>query len=253
MSHKILFLTGGAREGVLESLLLAGSNVVAVVCPRPSKVNSRFIPSIVLAHQYGIPVITVKKTDIFDKLEGLDFDILLSCGFSYILNKNVIQLAKRLAVNIHPTLLPKYRGFRSGPFIIMNGETKSGVTIHELTEDMDKGDIFIQEEFEVTPFDTTRSVFAKAKELEKKMVLKFFENLASEKLVRTPQDESEATVFDLIRTPEDSEVNPSIPLKDLYNVIRSCDPVNYPAFIFVDGEKVCIKLWRPNNTDLDLI
>lgn len=250
---KIIFLTGGAREKALKSLIDTKLNIVALVCPRPSKSNSRFMPSVLLALENNIPIITVDKDNIFEKLKLFEFDILLSCGFSYILNKSVIDLAKILAINVHPTLLPKYRGYRSGPFIIINGESRSGVTLHELTEEMDKGDIFMQREFDVTPFDTTKSVFRKAQELEAVMLRSFFENFKNGKITRTKQNEDEATVYNQIRQPKDSIIDPNKPLLELYNFIRACDSVDYPAYFFMNGEKVCIKLWRPDNKEIDTI
>lgn len=249
----IIYFTGGAREKALGALIESGFNIVAVVCPRPSNHNSRFLPSILIALENDIPVITVDKSNIFDKVRKIGFDILLSCGFSYILEPDVIRLARELAVNVHPTLLPKYRGYRSGPFIIMNGEQKSGVTIHELTSNMDKGDIFIQKEFIVSPFDTTKSLFRKSQEVEKELLVNFFMNLKKGKLDRIKQNESEATTYSEIRRPKDSILDPKKSLIELYNYIRACDPVEYPAYFFVENEKVCIKLWRPDNNEIDTI
>lgn len=249
----IIYFTGGAREKALGALIEAGFNVVAVVCPRPSKKNSRFVPSILIALENDIPVITVDKDNIFEKIQNVQFDILLSCGFSYILNSDVIGLAKELAVNVHPTLLPKYRGYRSGPFIIIDGEQMSGVTIHELTSDMDKGDIFMQKEFIVTPFDTTKSLFRKSQEVEKELLVDFFKKLQKGELERIEQNESEATTYNEIRRPKDSILDPNKSLLELYNYIRACDPVEYPAYFFVGDEKVCVKLWRPDNNEFDTI
>jgi methionyl-tRNA formyltransferase len=249
----IIYFTGGAREKALISLIDAGFNIVAVVCPKPSKSNSRFVPSIMVALENGIQVITVDKDNILEKIKNISFDILLSCGFSYILNSEVINRAKQLAINVHPTLLPKYRGYRSGPFIIINGENKSGVTIHELTPDMDKGDIFLQKEFEVTPFDTTKSVFRKSQEIEKEILVSFFKNLKNGILNRRKQNEAEATEYNEIRKPKDSIIDPTKSLNELYNYIRACDPIDYPAYFFVENQKVCIKIWRPDNLETDTI
>lgn len=249
----IIYFTGGAREKALIALIEEGFNVIALVCPKPNKNNSRFVPSILIALENGIPVITVEKDNIFEKIKNIKFDILLSCGFSYIINSDVIGLAKKMAVNVHPTLLPKYRGYRSGPFIIINGEKKSGVTIHELTPEMDKGDIFMQKEFSLTPFDTTKSLFRKSQELEKVLIIDFFKKLKSGNLVRTKQIEEDSTTFNEIRRPKDSLVNPQKSLLELYNFIRSCDPVDYPAYFFINDERVCIKLWRPDNKEIDTI
>lgn len=249
----IIFFTGGAREKALKALIESGINVVSVVCPRPSKNNSRFVPSILIAHERGIPVITVDKDNIYEMVKNIQFDILLSCGFSFMLTPEIIGLAKQLAVNVHPTLLPKYRGYRSGPFIIMNGEKKSGVTIHELTTDMDRGDIFLQKEFPVTAFDTTKSLSRKAQEVETGLVVDFFKRLQLGELNRIKQNESEATTYNEIRKPKDSIVDPNKSLLELYNYIRACDPEDYPAYFFVEDEKVCIKLWRPDNKENDTI
>lgn len=249
----IIYFTGGAREKAFSALIESGCNVVALVCPRPSKNNSRFLPSILMALENDIPVITVDKDNIFEKVKNIQFDLLLSCGFSYILRPEVIGLASVLAVNVHPTLLPKYRGYRSGPFIIMNGEKTSGVTIHELTPEMDKGDIFIQTEFPITPFDTTKSLMRKSQEAEKELLGIFLKRLQNGELVRIKQNESEATTYNEIRRPKDSVIDPNKSLLELYNYIRACDPIDYPAFFFIAGEKVCIKVWRPDNEEPDTI
>jgi methionyl-tRNA formyltransferase len=249
----ILFFTGGAREKALKALVESGFNVIGVVCPIPSKNNSRFIPSILFALENGIDVITVKKDNIYEKVKNIKFDILLSCGFSYILDSTVIGLAKKLAVNVHPTLLPKYRGYRSGPYIIINGEQKSGVTIHELTQEMDNGDIFMQKEFGLTLFDTTKSLVRKAQLIESDLLIEFFLKLKNGELNRVKQNEKEASTYNDIRRPNDSIIDPSKSLIQLYNQIRACDPVDYPAFFYLEGQKVCIKLWRPDNIESDTI
>src|ERR1041384_4007416 len=117
---KIIFLSGGARESALEALLKNRENVIAVITPHLSKSNSRFENVIKTALKYGVKVINVTKDDLNSKLENIEFDLLISCGFSYIIAPSVLK--NKLAINVHPTLLPAYRGFRSGPFQIINGE-----------------------------------------------------------------------------------------------------------------------------------
>lgn len=241
---KVVFLTGGARELALRHLLESGIDVVALICPKPSKKNNRFANAILTAHEFGVPVICLSKHEVAETLQALEYDVLLSCGFSYIINEVAINTAKIMALNVHPTLLPKYRGYRSGPYIVINGEKQSGITIHELTEEMDRGDILAQQSFEVTPFDTTKSVFRKACELEPPIILEVLQNLQQNNIKRIPQDESEATEYNYIRTPKDSLIDIEKPLKELYNAIRACDYKDYPAHFYIDGEKVLIRLTR---------
>ena len=245
---KIIFLSGGAREKALRNLLEKGENVEAVIVPLITKSNDRFKNVIFTAIEFGVKVIPVKKNEIFKALKDIDFDLLISCGFPYILDESVINLAK-LAINVHPTLLPKYRGYRSAPYIIMNGEDKSGITIHLLTKEMDKGDIILQESFDVSKFDTTKSLFIKAQEFEVDILFKAIQIIKKGNIKYTVQDESKASEYNYIRTPKDSEIDPNKSLNDLYNYIRACDSDDYPAFFYVKNEKVYIKLWRDNNNN----
>ncbi len=245
---KIIFLSGGAREKALRNLLEKGENVEAVIVPLITKSNDRFKNVILTAIEFGVKVIPVEKNEIFKALKDIDFDLLISCGFPYILDESVINLAK-LAINVHPTLLPKYRGYRSAPYIIMNGEDKSGITIHLLTKEMDKGDIILQESFDVSKFDTTKSLFIKAQEFEVDILFKAIQIIKKGNIKYTVQDESKASEYNYIRTPKDSEIDPNKSLNDLYNYIRACDSDDYPAYFYIKNEKVYIKLWRNNNNN----
>lgn len=252
---RVVFMSGGARHLALEYLLNQGVNIVAVITPVPSEKNNRFIDVMHTANKYGVDVYSIGKENVTDTLKGIEYDILLSCGFSYIITQEAINTARIMAINVHPTLLPKYRGYRSGPFIIINGEKKSGVTVHLLTTDMDKGDILKQVTFPVTPFDTTKSVFRKAREMEPELIFEVLKEIEAGTYNLTQQNEADATVFNQIRVPKDSFIDINLPLKDLFNLIRACDPEEYPAYFFIEGEKVNIKMWRENknSNESDLI
>lgn len=240
-------MSGGARAQTLRYLLEREEEIVSVITPQLTAENDRFSEVILTAVEFGVPVIPVTKDNLENIILNIKFDILISCGFPYLLNKKIITHAK-YAINVHPTLLPKYRGFRSGPFILMNDERMSGVTVHFLSERMDQGDIILQTEFPLTPFDTTKSVSRKCKEIEPEIVHTTLQQIKENNYTAIPQNEEEATEYTKIRTPDDSEINWNKSLKDLYNEIRACDPLDYPAFFYIDGQKVCIKLWRPDKS-----
>ncbi len=250
---KILFLSGGAREAALEYLLEKGENVVAVITPHLTNANSRFYSVITTAIKHGILVVPVTKENIGFKLAEIDYDLFVSCGFPYIIDDEMLKT--KLAINVHPTLLPRYRGFRSGPFQIINGEKESGVTIHKLTKEMDKGDILAQQSFPITIFDTTKSVFRKAREIEPRLLFDVIQKIKTGEVTYTPQDESKSTEYNMLRRPKDSEIDWEKPLKSLYNEIRACDSIDYPAFFYVEGQKIYVKLWRGDKKedDYDLI
>ena len=246
--NKVLFLSGGQREQTLEYLLKHNINIVGVITPFPSRKNDRFLNVIKIAECNGIPVEYVNKENLYDAVKKYPADVLLSCGFSFVIPQAVIDIYK-YAVNVHPTLLPKYRGYRSGSYILLNGEKESGVTVHFLTEELDKGDIVLQEKFEVSIFDTPKSMKRKTDDCEKGVVLRALQILENGNVTCEKQDEKSASTYNYMRTPKDSEVDPEQSLNSLYNQIRACDPDKYPAFFYVNGEKVCIKLWRENKPE----
>lgn len=242
---KVLFMTGGARSQTFRHLIKNNVSIVALVTPMPSKGNSRFLDSIEVANTFNIPHLAVSKDNIDQTLLTLDFDILVSCGFSYILPIATVEKA-RFAINVHATLLPKYRGYRSVPFIIMNGERESGVTIHFISDQMDDGDIILQESFPLNSFDTVKSHVRKSLEIEADLLLKAINQLKNGNFSRVKQNPNSASTYNQMRTPKDSIVDWNLSLKELYNSIRACDPKEYPAYFYLDGQKVCIKLWRPD-------
>lgn len=246
--NRVLFLSGGAREQTLDFLLRNGINIVGVITPFPSEKNNRFSDVVKIAEHNGISVEYANKENLYNVVTKYHAEILLSCGFSFVIPYKVI-IEFKYAINVHPTLLPKYRGYRSGPYILINGEKESGVTVHFLNEELDKGDIILQERFEVSIFDTPKSLKRKTDRCEKNVVLKALQLIEMGKFTCKKQDERRASTYNYMRTPKDSEINWNKSLKSLYNQIRACDPEKYPAFFYVNGEKVCIKLWRENKSE----
>jgi methionyl-tRNA formyltransferase len=251
---RIVFLSGGARHKALKHLLQNGEDVCGVITPHLSSANSRFQEVVLTAVEFGVPVYPVTREGVNEVVQSLKPDILVSCGFPYILNKACIE-SVRYAINVHPTLLPKYRGFRSGAYILINGEKESGVTVHFLTENMDRGDILIQKAFPLTPFDTPKSMYGKGQAIEPQALYEAIQLLKSGHFSAWPQDERQASEYNIVRTPADSEIDAERPLSLLVNEIRACDPDAYPAYFYYEGHKVCIKLWRPNKSsdELDML
>lgn len=251
---KITFISGGARHRALAALIAAGEKIAAVITPQPNDTNQRFLDVVHVAQKAGIPVHQIKKRELLPLLRQLAPDILISAGWLYLLTKEEISAA-RYAINVHGTLLPKYRGTRVLPHILMNREKESGVTVHFIDEGMDTGDIILQEFFPISPFDTTRSLYRKTLEFEPNVLCKAVSMIKSGSFTPLPQDHSLATVYTHMRTPVDSIIDQSKSLADLIDDIRACDAEDYPAYFFHHGEKVCVKLWRPEKdaNEMDLL
>lgn len=245
---KIVFMSGGARHMALETLIQNGFEVVAVITPVITEKNSRFEKVILTAAKNGIAVYPIQKDRVFDILIGIKFDVLISCGYTSILDEKVLNLSK-YNINVHPTLLPTYRGPRSGPFIIKNNEPFTGVTVHYITKKMDDGDILGQVKIPLNRFDTTKSMSRKTSQIEGDLLVTTLKKLQTNEIVPTKQDETKATTFNYMRTPKDSEIDPTKSLLELYDDIRAADPNEYPAFFHLENQKICIQLWRPDKDE----
>lgn len=236
----IILFGGAGREGVIERLVKEDIDVRLVLVP--DKQSTRLKNSVARLISLNIQMIQTSRDELSEALSAHQECHLLSVGFPFIIPKS-IYLRHKVSLNIHPTLLPKYRGPTTGAYILINNETESGSTVHFLEEEADKGDIVAQSAVALTPFDTLRSLQRKIYEKEPSLIMEALRNLDLA-VAPTPQDEAVSTSYPKKRKPEDSEIDPSKPLIELLNEIRASDYEEFPAFFYYHGEKVCVKLWR---------
>jgi methionyl-tRNA formyltransferase len=247
---KILFLScGNNRSSGLEYILEKRVELIGIILPSARKDGS--VKKTAL--KYGVPIYPVEKDNFNIIIKDISFDLIISCGFPYIIDFKCFT-KDIVAINVHPSLLPKYR-YHGGPHVLINGEEKSGITVHYMNEKVDGGDIIEQREFKLTPFDTKRSMNRKWYAIEGPVLYSAIKKIKDEEVKAIHQDAAQATEYRIKRKPEDSEIDPQRPLLDLYNQIRACDPDDYPAYFYVEGQKVCIGLWRQDKpgSELDMI
>lgn len=240
--NRILFLTGHDKSALFRHLVDQGHNIVALVVPKSRKYQPKFKNTVIEAVYDNIPVITASIKDLAGALKGIEFDILLSSGYPFMITKDVFSKAK-LAVNFHPALLPKHRG-RYLNHILIDRDEYSGVTAHLIDEGYDTGPIIKQKKFKVSTFDSIYSLFRKSNQLELELADDVIQQYVTGKIEFIPQKDSDATAFFEKRTPEDSRINPEMPLKDLFYEIRAYDAELFPAFFEIDGQRVFVKLYR---------
>lgn len=238
---KLLYFSSGPRERVLEALLQAGHQIETVFATDPDR-WPKVAPTIQLARHAAIPVRIVHRANLSDLVPDVEGKLCLSVGFAFILPKSVIDAAS-IFLNVHGSLLPKYGGARTLNWVIAYGETKSGVTVHKIDEGMDTGPILCQRDFPVSIFDTGPSLARKTYEFEPSVVLDALAFLEGGKASFRRQEDVPSAQHPN-RIPEHSEIDPALPLIELYDQIRAADPERYPAYFFVDGQKVCIRMWR---------
>lgn len=238
----VVLFGGAGREAVLDRMAAEGVTIITVLVP--SVRSEKLEIAVDSIRKNGFSVIESSRASLAADLNPYGDANLLSVGFPYLVPREIYK-RHRIAINIHPTLLPKYRGPTSGAYILINNESESGSTIHLLEEGADQGDIVAQASVRLSQFDTLKSLQRKVYALEPDLVIEAIRRLDAG-IVPVPQDEAAATIFSRRRTPADSEIDPNCSLLELFNQIRACDPVDFPAFFRLDGEKICISLWREN-------
>lgn len=153
MNYKVIFFgTWGYGKYGLRSLLSSSKIEVIQVFTKfeLNSINPYMNQVYELAVENGIDVINTSKNllkrSAFEEavLKNNDIDFIVSCCFDRILHQNIIQLPKFAAINVHPSLLPQYRGVKPLENAIVNGENETGVTIHKLEKEIDSGDIILQ-------------------------------------------------------------------------------------------------------------
>lgn len=249
---KWVVLFGGAgREACVTSLLSAGMSIQAIIVP--SRRSGKLEKTLDKLKNLSSEIVEVERENMAKILRSFAGQALLSVGFPYLIASDLLELFKP-ALNVHPTLLPRYRGPTTAAYILINNERESGSTIHHLTPQMDRGDILAQSRVPLTAFDTIRSLQRKVYASEGQLVLDALAALNGGAQA-WPQDETQASEFPKKRTPADSQIDPSRSLLELFNQIRACDPEEFPAFFIYHDQKVCIRLWRPEklNTEDDEI
>ncbi|MCM8537815.1 MAG: hypothetical protein NE334_17870 [Lentisphaeraceae bacterium] len=238
----IHYFSSGPRERVLKALINEGYHI-KTVWVTPEQKTPKISPTITLAKQNGINLKFIEsKAQLNDIEHFIKDEVVLSIGFAYLFSESFINQAK-IALNAHGTLLPNYAGARTLNWVIVNGEEYSGVTIHKIDKGMDTGPILLQKKIPLSEFDTGKSLYRKTLEFEPSVILEALSIYSHGQATFENQDYSNVTTWPN-RTPEHSALDPSVTLNELYNQIRACDPVDYPAYFYVKGQKVYLKLWR---------
>lgn len=174
-----------------------------------------------------------------DFIKSIDCDILLSVNYLYIVEKDLLQLPKQYAINLHGSLLPKYRGRTPHVWAIINGETEAGVTAHLMTEGVDEGDILEQRIVSISEDDTGADVLSKYQEIYPKLVESILQKAKTSELNPISQNESQATYFGK-RTPADGRINWDWNKERIRNWIRA-QAHPYPgAFAFYQEKQIGI-------------
>lgn len=198
---KIVFMgTPAFSVPVLDGLIEAGYDIQAVVTQPDRPVGRKRVltapPVKEAAVRHGLLVLQPEKisgSEEMEKVIALAPDLIVTAAFGQFLPERLLQAPKMGAVNVHASLLPKYRGGAPVHYAIINGEKEAGVTIMEMIKKMDAGGIFSQRSIPITTKDDVGTMFDKLSVVGKELLLDTLPAILSGELKPTPQDEDKVT------------------------------------------------------------
>jgi len=253
--YRIVFMgTPDFAVPALRKLAESRHRVVLVVSQpdRPRGRGRKLAPTPVksAAAELGLAVIQpekIKTGEFADRLRETAPDLAVVAAFGRILPGEIIDIPRLGTINIHASLLPAYRGAAPIQRAILNGETTTGITIMQMDEGMDTGDILLQREVEIGPDDTSGTLFPRMAETGAELLLAALDLLAAGRLTPTPQDDARATLAPPIRK-EEAIPDWNRPARELACLIRGLDP--WPL---VKGELAgeTIRFFSPKAVDGD--
>uniref|UniRef100_A0A7C5PRB2 Methionyl-tRNA formyltransferase n=1 Tax=Thermodesulfobium narugense TaxID=184064 RepID=A0A7C5PRB2_9BACT len=204
----IFFGTPSYSVNVLESLIKSRHKVKGIVTKKPSLVGRKKIlkpsPVEIFARENNIPLYTgsTKDLEFYDFFNKLKPEIGVVAFFGEIIPTRVIDLFKYKMVNLHPSLLPKYRGIAPVPRTILNGEDIFGVTIHEIVKELDAGDIYDQVSFKISEKKSSGELLNFLSKEGSHLLIKVLDSIENGCFKKNTQNSLEATYAELLKLEE---------------------------------------------------
>ena len=233
---------------ILKSVLQSKHEIVAVVT-QPDKPKGRsqgklaFPPVKELALEYNIPVLQpqkVREEAFLEEIKNLNPDIILVAAYGKLLPKVLLELPRFGCINVHASLLPKYRGASPIQWAVLNGEEKSGVTIMHMAEGLDTGDIILTQEVDLSKEETAGSLHDKLAEIGGPLLLSAMDAIETGRAPRIPQDETKATHV-IMLDKAIGNLNFARPAVELERFVRGLNP--WPtAYTKLNGKM--LKIWK---------
>ena len=245
---RVVFMgTPDFAVGTLEALLQSRHQVVAVVT-QPDKPKGRgkamqFTAVKEVAVRAEIPVLQPKKVrepEVVEEIRQFHPDVIVVVAFGQLIPKTILDMPQYGCVNVHASLLPKYRGAAPIQWAVIDGEEKSGVTTMQMDEGLDTGDILLTEKVKLDPKETGGSLFDRLAEVGAKLCVHTIQAIEDGTAVYTKQNEAEATHVGMIKK-QMGNIDWMQPAVTIERLIRGLNP--WPsAYTKLNGKT--LKIWR---------
>lgn len=215
--------------------------VVAIISQPDKPANRGYklipTPTKILAEKYNIKCYQPNKiSEIYDELVQLDFDFLLTAAFGQYIPEKILNLPKKAALNIHGSLLPKYRGAAPIQHSLLNGDKKTGINLIYMVKEMDAGNILKSSEIEIDEDDTSDSLFNKLSILSAQNITKWLKEIYENNFNEIVQDASQVILAPKL-TKEEAQIDLSENSDQVINKIKAYSS-NPGAYTFINNKRV---------------
>ncbi|MEE3467174.1 MAG: methionyl-tRNA formyltransferase [Eubacterium sp.] len=240
---------------VLQGLIDSPKHTVTAVVTQPDKARGRSgkltptpVKEVALAHD--IPVYTparVKDPEFIDILSTIPCDVIVVIAFGQILSKEILDLPPYGCVNVHASLLPRWRGAAPMQWAIISGDTETGVTTMQMDEGLDTGDMLLKSVVPIEPDETDESLFEKMAPLGRELLLETLDGLEAGTIRPEKQDDSVTTYAKLLKK-ELGRIDFSWEAATIERYIRGLS--NWPN-VYCTWKGKTLKVWRARVIDED--
>ncbi len=250
---KVLFMgTPDIASGCLQKLIDEKFDIIGVVTQvdkpqnRGKKLGMPPVKELALKNDLEVyQPQKVRDEDFIETVKKLNPDVIVVVAFGQIIPKSILDIPKFGCINVHVSLLPKYRGAAPINWVIINGEEKTGVTTMYMDEGLDTGDIILTEEFAVDNEITAGELHDKMKEVGANLLVETLNLIKYKKAPRTPQNHEEHT-YAPIMNKSLGHIKWDNSAKDIHNLVRGVNP--WPSAYTIYNEDT-IKVWKTRVLD----
>jgi len=252
--YNIVFIgTPDFAVSSLSKLIESNYNIITVITQPDKKVGRKqeitYSPVKKVALKYNIPLLQPQKIkNIYKEIKELNPDIIITAAYGQIIPKNILDIPKFGCINIHGSLLPKYRGASPIQYAILKGDKETGITVMEMDEKMDEGDIISQKSIEIENSDTASSLHDKLSILGANLLLETLPKILDQKAKYIPQDKNKATYTKILKK-EDGKIDWNKSADEIEKMIRAFYP--WPgSYTKLDEKRLKIisaKVFKPEN------
>lgn len=232
---------------ILDGLLKNNYQVKAVVTQPDKKVGRKQVlqasPVKEYALEHNLPVyqpFKISHSEEIEQLINLHADLIVTAAYGQFLPDRLLHSVKIAAVNVHGSLLPRYRGGAPIQYALMNGDAQTGITIMEMVKKMDAGDIYAQKAIDITANDTAGSLFDKLSLLGRDLLLETLPKIIDGTATKTPQNAEKVVISPNI-TKAQEKISLDMTAKQANDLIRALNP-DPGAYLMIKGKR--LKIWK---------